>query len=184
MKKGLLRKISLIALITALIITVLSCFLFWKEYLWYDTRDFKGQAEISDLGPWTYPRYLIRFDEIDLGISAQHKMVVQGLPPIEMTFRFSMRADCQEEMVRSCKSNINLSFTDDKGRTISSVSAPVNEWVFSKSVSETELWHPECRDVRLSPNKTYTLRIEIQANKNAKSFPARPFLSGGGLELP
>jgi hypothetical protein len=185
MIKRRLIKLFIFLLSAGVIISVLFSIFYLKQYLCYDIRNFKGQGEISDLGPWTYPRYLITFDEIDLNGSGQHEIVVKGLPPVELTFCFLMRGDCQQEFVRTSKSNIRVSFTDNKDRVISSASAPAPEWVFSQSASETILWHPECRDIRFIPNKTYTLRIEIEADDNStRSLPARPFLRGGGLELP
>jgi hypothetical protein len=184
MKKKLLIKLFIILLcLGTLVVTGLAVF-FWKDYFWYDTRDFEGDGEISAGRFWSYPRYRIVFGEIDLAKSGEHKMSVKRLPPAEFTLGLLIPGNYGDGLPKGFNNNITASIADDEGRILSQVSAPVNQWKLSRSIRESYLWHPDCRQIPLSPRRKYTITISINATESNKSLPARPFIAGGGNELP
>jgi hypothetical protein len=184
MNRKTLAKMSGLTLGVGIIITLLSCLVYFRQSIWYDVKGFKGQAEISDRG-WRYPRYFITFDEIDLCSSREYEFAVKGMPPTELTFEFLLRGRFEEQVLKNCKAHLSVSIIQDGERVVLSFSGPVKEWLLSRSAIENNLWHPDGRDIPFSPRKTYTIRIEVSATEmSSTSLRARPILRGGGIELP
>ena len=153
----------------------------------------KGQrdAVLTDSGFWSYPRYTLRFPAVVLtnGSSQEFQFVA---PTHKMTFVMelgvnpaSIEREAALQTLVSNRVKIRVQMHGSRGRTVVDVAPQATQWTVSKALYYWHLWIRETCGRWFWRGATYSLTI--QASSDMGEFPAttvRPFLKGGGNELP
>jgi hypothetical protein len=173
-----------------LLAVLLLAVLLWKFLLpeiWYDTRAYTGDGQITDTGFWSYPRYHVEFANVAINERSRATFSFRGVPAEAFTFvlRTGSAADTCLLKDNLDKITVQVSLKDDHGNLICEASGTLRTWNLASSLDKAELWHDRCRDVRLSPRVAYTLALSVDPRANdLPSIRLKPVLEGGGNELP
>lgn len=180
------KRLALLAFALALAGLCLGCW-HWRHRLWYSTRLFSGDGEISDLGFWSYPRYRIAMPSVRLGGVASHRFTLRGLPPKSLCFGLVLDDTSTGDLLESLKGavNVSLKVQDEHGKLLCRVEAPLGKWVRMWSQTEIMYWHEQSRDLATDPRSTYTIDLLVDGKAPPGSvISMTPTLQGGGIDLP
>jgi hypothetical protein len=185
---------GVLAVVAAVISAVI--FVWWKggALLPYHTEAYRGDGTITDGGRSSYPRYRISLPEVFLTETHRHIYSIEHVPAANFMFGLDVvNLVVQDRKLPShdfgsvrndLSVAITVRITDARGRTIYARSSKVQEWQLSVSADRTYLWF-EGYFIGLSRGQAYRLDLEFAAeNVNAARVLVKPFLSGGGSELP
>ncbi len=159
----------------------------------YRISRFRGDGVISDSGFWSYPRYHISLAPIPLFEAGAHKFSLTGLPPEEMSLILDVPGKAEKDRVilSKLKNKIDASVVDDKGHVVCKASGFIsdgiteNGWIITSSDSSAALYQKACVDMSVHRGRTYVLTVSLSdVDSDSKTIYLRPYLSGGGNELP
>jgi hypothetical protein len=158
----------------------------------YGAKQYRGDGIIRDSGVMSYPRYRIELPQIDLAQDNVSTAQVAGLPPVPLTFGLEM---IDASLATSLWSETNIQansqtqlfvhIRSSNEERVQTVQAPLTGWKLATSLKGAYAWHPALRDMRFRSGKRYTIEFGlVSAMTNLTSFVVKPFLQGGGTELP
>lgn len=172
----------------ALLLLILTTWSPWSALLYH------GDGKFSD-ELFFYPRYSVRFPEIQLNEPGERHFRFRGMPNEEMSLILYFKADrakwINRQSLTSLPVAIEASLTDGKGNVVCHASgrpADANTdgvWVLMSGPEEAGYWHYRCNFVRVSRFKAYDLMIRVaDVGPGAAGVVVTPTLNGGGTELP
>lgn len=148
-----------------------------------------GDAHVYDAGVWTYPRYTVTFPQVPLSNGVYRKFSVTNLPARSMTFGLRLVvadwASPSSQGVLTEDWKVTVRIREDDESEMFEVSAPLSEWRFAQSTTDTTMWHMSLRDLPLRRNRQYAMILAVSGPADdVGGVFLEPRLTGGGNELP
>jgi hypothetical protein len=187
------KKLISTATLSVLALLILSAWSPWWSP--WNLFRYHGDGKFSDGGFFRRPRYVVKFTDIPLYETSEHRFHFRGLPNEEMTLILFVKGrsadtDADRRPLEQLKTTIEATLTDDQGKeACHGLGQPSSGnrdgmWVLM-SDGESGYWHWGCNHVPVHSKATYTLVILVTgADPKDERVVVTPTLQGGGLELP
>ncbi len=159
----------------------------------YRISKFQGDGVISDTGFWSYPRYHVALNVIPLFETSAYKFSLAGLPPEKMTLSLDLPGKSAEDriMLSKLRNKIDASVVDDQGHVVCKVSGFISDgitesgWIITSTNSSAAIYQKACADMPIHNHRTYVLTVRLSnVDPDSKAIYLKPYISGGGNELP
>jgi hypothetical protein len=186
-RRPILTRLVVRICVATIIFVIAIAFLVHIGWLGYSASRFHGDGRITAGGFWSYPRYSVTFDAIDLGEAKAHSWKFGGLPATRMWFGLKSIDPLMEDRDRTADVSIAVTMKRPDGTVVAGVIAPLKEWTLNIVPAEPsfKLWHPKMLDLQTRSDVTYVLTVEVSTPDGMSAGPlATPILEGGGNELP
>lgn len=154
----------------------------------YRKGRFHGPATVTDSGFFSYYRYHFRFfPPMPLREPGVRTYEFRGMPKELMTISFAVEPFKYSDYnkVQSLTTILSVELHDDYGTLICSGAGSLSTWVLAAGGNEAEFWRPACTDVKFRRGHSYVLNVKIgQPDPRTPEISIRPWIDGGGIELP
>jgi hypothetical protein len=159
----------------------------------YRVARFHGAGIISDAGFWSYPRYHVEFDTIPASRNETYQFSFAGLPAEDMSLILYLpgKTESDRPSIVKLQSEIVAKLADDQSHVLCNVSGHISDgltdssWILTSSTNSAALYQRACTDIPMHTNRTYTLTLSVVgADLSSTTVSLKPYLSGGGNELP
>jgi hypothetical protein len=151
-----------------------------------------GDGTFIDCGTDGFPRYRVIFPSLSLAETRTGRFRAEGLPKMPATLLLVLNgvpASASESLIGHQKKIEELPITvrcrivDEAGAVLADSQAGSHGWNVAASVTSTELWHQNLRDIRVKNGDCFTIDIEVSGSDGVlKDLTITPVLQGGGLE--
>ena len=159
----------------------------------YRISEYHGDGVISDSGFWSYPRYHVALEPIPLFEASIRKYSLAGLPAEEMSLTLDVPGKSEKDRIALSKlrNKIDASVTDDQGHVVCKASGNFsdgiveNGWIITSTDSSAAIYQTVCVDIPIRKHRTYVLTVSLSdVDPDSKAIYLKPYISGGGNELP